>query len=214
MTTLSARALLFDMDGTLVDSTAAVERIWGTFADRFGLDAATILASAHGIRMVDTVRRHAPAGTDADAVTAELGLLEEADTNGIVEVPGAAAFLSGLPVASVALVTSASVPLAVSRMAAAGLTLPAVVVTAEDVANGKPHPDCYLLAAERLGVHPQDAIVFEDAEAGIRAGLAAGMRVVVVGEWTSQTTVGLPRISDYSSVSSTTSSGLVSLTLD
>lgn len=212
MTSLSARALLFDMDGTLVDSHAVVERIWGTFADMFGLDVDEILETSHGIRMVDTVRRHAPTGTDADAVTSRLGVIEIADTDGIVEVPGAAAFVRGLPAASVALVTSATLPLAESRMRSIGVDLPVAVVTAEDVAHGKPHPDCYLLAAERLGVAPRDAVVFEDAEAGIRAGLAAGMRVVVVGDWKSESTVGLPRVSDYASLSISLAGDVVTIT--
>jgi sugar-phosphatase len=199
-TILTARALLFDMDGTLVDSHAVVERIWGTFADRFGLDVAEILATSHGVRMVETIREHAPAGTDADAVTRELGVIEIADTDGIVPVPGAAEFLAKLPATSVALVTSATLPLAASRMEAIGAPMPGVVVTAEDVERGKPAPDPYLRAAELLGVAPEDAIVFEDAEAGIRAGLAAGMRVVVVGDWRSATTETLPRIANYNDI--------------
>jgi len=211
MPTLTARALLFDMDGTLVNSHAVVERIWGTFADMFELDVAEVLRTSHGVRMVETVRQYAPAGTDAEEVTSRLGVIELADTHGIVEVPGAAAFVRGLPVASVALVTSATLPLAQSRMESIGLDMPVAVVTAEDVAHGKPRPDCYLLAAEHLGVRPEDAIVFEDAEAGIRAGLAAGMRVVVVGEWESETTVGLPRIGDYTELSARVVDDLVYL---
>lgn len=201
------------MDGTLVDSHAVVERIWGTFADRFALDVNQILETSHGVRMVETIRRHAPEGTDADVVTAELGVIELADTDGIVPVPGAQAFLARLPAASIALVTSATLSLAASRMDAIGVPMPAVVVTAEDVDRGKPAPDPYLRAAERLEVAAADAIVFEDAEAGIRSGLAAGMRVVVVGNWTSETTIGLPRIANYEHVGVEVVDGMLRLAI-
>jgi sugar-phosphatase len=201
------------MDGTLVDSHAVVERIWGNFAGRFDLDLDEILATSHGVRMVETIRRHAPAGTDAEALTVELGAIEVLDTDGVVEIPGARAFVRQLPASSVALVTSATLPLAASRMESIGVPMPVAVVTAEDVDRGKPQPDCYLRAAELLGVEPADAIVFEDAEAGIRAGLAAGMRVVVVGSWESDSTIGLPRIADYSSATVTVVDGVVSVSL-
>lgn len=194
---LRTRAALFDMDGTLVDSTAIVETIWGEFAERFGLDRETLLGAVHGVRAEDSVRRFAPAGSDTAAIVAELNAYELEHTEGTVEIPGAVAFLAALPRTRVALVTSASPALASGRLSAAGVPSPDVVVTADDVAHGKPAPDCYLAAAERLGVAAQDAVVFEDAEAGIRAGLAAGMRVVVVGAHESPTTEGLPRIADY-----------------
>ncbi|WP_414171650.1 HAD family hydrolase [Clavibacter tessellarius] len=109
-----------------------------------------------------------------------------------VEIPGARDLVAALPAASHALVTSAGPALARARLAGAGIRVPDVVVSADDVTAGKPDPSGYLLAAERLGVDPSDAIVYEDAEAGIRAGLAAGMRVVVVGDHASDATVGLP----------------------
>ena len=211
--TLDARGFLFDLDGTLVDSHAVVERIWANFAARFDLDLADILATSHGVRMVETIRRHAPAGTDAEALTLELGAIEVLDTDGVVEIPGARAFVGRLPASSVALVTSATLPLAASRMESIGVPMPGAVVTAEDVERGKPQPDCYLRAAELLGVAPSDAIVFEDAEAGISAGLAAGMRVVVVGSWESEITVGLPRIADYADATVTVRDGITSISL-
>jgi len=195
--TLSASAFLFDMDGTLLESTDAVTRVWGRFADSFGLELDHIMATSHGVRMAETVERHAPVGTDIDAVVADLSAFELADNDGIVAVAGAAELLSALPQASVALVTSASRELAVARMRAAGLPLPAVLVTAEDVEFGKPRPDCYLLAARRLGVDARDSIVFEDADAGVRAGLAAGARVIVVGDLETEATAGLTHIADY-----------------
>ncbi|AND15584.1 2-deoxyglucose-6-phosphatase [Rathayibacter tritici] len=195
---LRARAALFDMDGTLVDSTAVVETIWGAFAERFSLDRDTVLGAVHGVRAADSVRRFAPAGSDVDAIVAELDAYELEHTEGTVEIPGARAFLASLPRERVALVTSASPALAGGRLSAAGLPSPDTVVTAHDVANGKPAPDGYLAAAALLGVAPEDALVFEDAEAGIRAGLDAGMRVIVVGSHESASTRGLPRIAHYS----------------
>ncbi len=196
-TTIDARAFLFDMDGTLIDSGAAVARIWSLFAVRFGLDVDEILRTSHGVKMLETIRTHAPHGTDAEAVARELSALELADADDILPLPGASELFDALGSGRRALVTSASRELAVVRMAQAGLPLPAVLVTAEDVARGKPQPDPYLLAAERLGVDPVDCVVFEDADAGIRSGLAAGMRVVVVGAVDSPSAVGLPRIPDY-----------------
>jgi sugar-phosphatase len=200
---IETRAVLFDMDGTLVDSTGAVMRIWATFATRFGLDVEEILRTSHGVRMIETIRRHAPEGTDADRVAADLGEIEMADREGIEPIPGAAEFVASLPRTRTALVTSATRELADLRMELTGIPMPTVVITAELIEHGKPRPDCYLLAAQQLGVAPEDAVVFEDAEAGVAAGIAAGMRVVVVGDLTSANTVGLPRIRDYRSVTAT-----------
>jgi sugar-phosphatase len=201
------------MDGTLVDSHAVVERIWATFAQRFGLDVREILATSHGVRMIETIRRHAPDGTDIERVALELGAIELHDTDGVLPVPGAPNFVAQLPPSSIALVTSATRELARSRMTGIGIPMPEAVITAEDVEHGKPSPDCYLAAAAKLGVDPADAVVFEDAEAGILAGLAAGMRVVVVGQWRSDTTEGLPRIADFRATSAEVVGGDVRLTL-
>jgi mannitol-1-/sugar-/sorbitol-6-phosphatase len=198
--TLTARAILFDMDGTLVDSTAVVEQVWGEFAARYGLDIAEILRTSHGVQAGDTVRRFAPAGSDVVALTAELGAMERVRTEGIVALPGAAELLRSLPADAVALVTSADRILADIRMEAAGLAMPGTAVTAELVTRGKPHPEGYLRAAELLGVDPADAVIFEDAPAGIAAGLAAGIRTIAVGPNTGEVPDGVLRLSDYTSV--------------
>jgi sugar-phosphatase len=189
------------MDGTLVDSTAVVEQVWGEFAERYGLDIAEILRTSHGVQAGDTVRRFAPAGADVVALTAELGAMERVRTQGIVALPGAAELLRNLPSDAVALVTSADRILADIRMEAAGLAMPATAVTADVITRGKPHPEGYLRAAELLGVEPGEALVFEDAPAGIAAGLAAGIRTVAVGPKTGPLPDGVLHIADYSSVS-------------
>ncbi|MFI6762849.1 HAD-IA family hydrolase [Micromonospora sp. NPDC050417] len=195
-TTVAAAGVLFDMDGTLVDSTAVVERTWRSFAGRHGLDIAQILAVSHGRRTEETVARFAPAGVDVDAEARRLVAQEVRDTEGIVAVPGAAQLLAALPAGTWALVTSAGRALAEARMVAAGLPLPPVVVSAEDVTAGKPSPEGYLLAAQRLGFAPEQAVVFEDAEAGLLAALASGARTVVVGACAAAVTEGLDRLPD------------------
>lgn len=205
--TLAARAVLFDMDGTLVDSTAIVERVWAEFAGRYGLDLAEILRTSHGVRALDTVRRFAPEGADINALVAELGHMELTETEGIVAVPGALQLLEALPADAVALVTSASPDLAAVRMAAAGVEMPAAVVTSEDVSRGKPHPEGYLLGASLLGVSPLEAVVFEDAPAGIAAGVAAGIRTVAVGPNTGVVPDGVLHIPDYTGVTVSVETG-------
>jgi HAD superfamily hydrolase (TIGR01509 family) len=199
-TTIAAAALLFDMDGTLVDSTAVVERTWNSFATRHGLDPDRILTVSHGRRTEETVAEFAPAGVDVEAETARLIIQEVADTEGIVAVPGAAELLASLPEGSWAMVTSAGRELAEARMRAAGLPVPSVVISAEDVTAGKPSPEGYLAAAERLGAAPEQAVIFEDAEAGLLAARASGARIVVVGAYAAPITEGLDRVADLRGV--------------
>jgi len=199
------RAVLFDMDGTLVDSTGVVEQVWGVFAADYNLDIEAILATSHGVQGIDTVRRFAPADADHLAIAADLMARELVSTDGIVEIPGALEFVASLPADAVALVTSATVSLAELRMNLAGIAIPAVSVTAESVTRGKPDPEGFALAARRLGVEPSETVVFEDAEAGIAGALAAGCRVIVVGDLESEITTGLPRIRDYRDLSATVS---------
>ncbi len=168
------------MDGTLLSSIAAAERVWTRWAERHGIDVARFLPTIHGVRAIETIRRQHLPGIDAAAEAAAITADEVADVEGIVPIAGAAAFLAGLPADRVAIVTSAPRELALRRLAAAGLRPPALLVCAEDVAHGKPAPDGYRLAASRLGIAPGDCVVFEDAVAGIAAGEAAGCAVIVV----------------------------------
>ncbi|WP_041024894.1 HAD-IA family hydrolase, partial [Pseudomonas sp. SHC52] len=164
----------------LLNSIAAAERIWTRWALRHGVDVATFLPTIHGVRAIDTIARQHLPGVDAQAEAERLTQEEIEDVEGVVPVPGAVAFLNDLPPERWAIVTSAPLTLALHRMKAAGIPRPAVMITAEDVSDGKPNPTCYRLAAERLVVTPEDCLVFEDADAGIRAGEAAGADVMVV----------------------------------
>ena len=195
-TRLHARAILFDMDGTLVDSTPVVEMVWRRFAAAHGLDGDEILATSHGVKAIDTIRKHAP-HIDADAAAEDLAAFEIGQNDGIIEISGASAFVKSLEPRQFAVVTSAPSQLARVRLALCDIPIPEVLVGAEDVERGKPNPDPYLQAAAALGVAPEDCIVFEDAPAGIQSGLNAGMRVVVVGDVADEMVEGLPRISDY-----------------
>lgn len=174
-------AFLFDMDGTILDSIAVANRIWADWARRQGLDAAEVLAAMHGVQVLDTVRRFAPAGVDAQREAEAITLAEIGDVDGIVEIPGAARFLGLLPPERWAIVTSAPRELALRRIAAAGTPLPAVLISAEDVGASKPAPDGFLAAAKALDVAAADCLVWEDSPAGIAAAEAAGMDVVIVG---------------------------------
>jgi len=168
------------MDGTLLSSIAAAERIWGAWARRHRLDVAAFLPTIHGVQSIETVRRLALPGVDPEVEAAAITRAEIEDVEGIEEISGAADFLRSLPADRWAIVTSATRELASRRLAAAGLPLPAVIVTAEDVERSKPAPDGFLLAARRLGVEPGDCAVFEDSSAGIAAAEAAGAAVIVI----------------------------------
>ncbi|MEU6532050.1 HAD family hydrolase [Streptomyces sp. NPDC046928] len=182
-TVLTARALLLDMDGTLVNSDAVVERIWRRWADRHGLDGDEVMKVVHGRQGYASMALLLPGRPmeQNHADNARMLAEETADMDGVVPVPGAAAFLASLRGLPHALVTSADVALSTARMAAAGLALPEVRVTAESVGASKPDPEGFLKGAAELGVDPADCVVFEDSGAGIQAGRAAGMRVVGVG---------------------------------
>lgn len=181
--TLTARALLLDMDGTLVNSDAVVERVWRRWALRHGLDPDEALKVVHGRQGYATMAVLLPDRPMElnHAENRELLAEETADLDGVVPVPGAPAFLASVAELPHALVTSADAPLAAARMGAAGLPMPRVRVTAECVSASKPDPEGFLKGAAELGFTPADCVVFEDSEAGVAAGRAAGMRVVGVG---------------------------------
>ena len=172
-------AILFDLDGVLVDSRRAIETVWRTWAEDRGLDAQEFIRVAHGRRISETLRQVAPS-LDVVAETAALDRMEETTIEGIAPVAGAAEMIAGLPVERWGIVTSGSRAVATLRLKRGGLPLPPVFVTAEQVARGKPAPDGYLLGASLLGRHPADCIVFEDAPPGVAAAKAAGMRVIAV----------------------------------
>ncbi|CAO3426460.1 HAD family hydrolase [Azospirillum endophyticum] len=179
-TPFRVRAILFDMDGTLIDTKGPVERSWRGWAARHDLDPDAILAVCHGVRSIETVRRFAPAGADIDE---EVRLVEEcytSDTEGVRAVPGALELLQSLPRHRWAVVTSAPRDMARKRIAQAGLPLPDLLIGADMVTHGKPHPEGYRTAAEKLGFDPRDTVVFEDAPAGLEAGHAAGSWVIAL----------------------------------
>ena len=169
--------LLFDLDGTLVDSRAVVERQWRRLCERLGLDFSEVLAVLHGVRSADVIRAFAP-DADVEAEAAALDAAEQADTAGLEVVRGAPDVLAGLPAGGWGVVTSGHRALAQGRLRAVGLPLPEVMVCGDEVERGKPDPEGYLAAATLLGAEPGACVVFEDAPAGIEAALAAGMRVI------------------------------------
>jgi mannitol-1-/sugar-/sorbitol-6-phosphatase len=177
--TLLARAgaLLVDLDGTLVDSTLPVRRVWGAFAERHGLEPEEVHHFAHGRPSRETVRLLVP-DADHDTEAAALEAAEVGDTRGVRALPGAAAVLASPR--PLAIVTSCSTVLATARLRAAGLPVPRVLISSDGLERGKPDPACFLIGARRVGVEPAQCVVLEDAPNGIRAGRAAGAMVVAL----------------------------------
>ena len=173
-------AFLFDMDGTILTSIKAAERVWGQWAASHGLDVEAFLPTIHGKRTEETIRALELPGVDPVREAAFITRAEIEDVAGVEAIAGVAAFLASLPPERWAIVTSAPRLLAEARIAAAGLPVPEVLVAAEDVERGKPAPDPFLLGARRLGVAPADCLVFEDTLAGLRSAAAAGMASIVV----------------------------------
>lgn len=176
---LRCKGILFDMDGTLVDSSAVIERAWKWWSARHSIELAQIMAVQQGRPNRDVLKEFAPQ-LDIDEEAALFLKFEEEDIEDVVAIPGANAAVEAAQIGKWGVITSANRSLAEIRLRATGFPIPEVFVSADEIHCGKPDPECYLLGAEGLGLHPRDCIVFEDAMAGVRAGHAAGMRVVGV----------------------------------
>jgi len=181
MTRLLASAVLFDMDGTLVDSTAMVEAIWAEFAAANKVDAGRVINFAHGRPSRDTVAKFARDPRRSDEWNAWIHKAEGERFTEVTTLPGALDFVKALPAERWAVVTSAIHGPALERLAQNGFPAPHVLIGADDVRRGKPHPEGYARAAHELGFEPADCVVFEDTSAGVQAGRRAGAKVVAVG---------------------------------
>lgn len=177
MNEISCAALLFDLDGVLINSTPAVARVWRQWAVEHGFNPEEVVAKAHGRPSLTTVREYLP-NTDHEAENREVERREIADLEGIIPLPGAVALLASLPEDRWTIVTSCTRPLAEVRIKAAGLPLPRKMITSNDIQHGKPHPEPYLKGAALLGFSPENCVVVEDVPAGVRAGKSAGARVI------------------------------------
>jgi sugar-phosphatase len=198
---ITCEAVLFDMDGTLVDSTNCVESTWRNWATRHNLDIEKLLQVAHGRQNHETIQLVAPHLNTPEEIDF-LVRAEEECQDGIIAVPGARDLVDMLPLDCWAVVTSAWRRLAEIRLQCAGLPLPEVLITADEVKRSKPHPDGYLAAAARLGIEPAECLVFEDAPAGIEAASAAGMNVIGLGTTFSHKQLGCNWcIDDFRSIS-------------
>lgn len=179
MTKLSCEGVLFDLDGVLVDSTPAVARVWSWWARKHGFDPENTVRIAHGRPSIATIRELLPSA-DYDAENREVERREIEDVEGVIPLPGALELLTALPLDRWAIVTSCTKRLAYVRIRAAGLPEPKFIVTSDDITRGKPDPEPYIKGANALSLAPEDCVVIEDAPAGIRAGKAAGARVVAL----------------------------------
>lgn len=191
--TFEFRALLFDLDGTLISSIGAVDRAWTKWCERNSLDPAEVLPQIHGRRSLDSIRLVA-LHLDAEVENLWLRHQEASDTEGVVEIPGALSFLKSLT-CPWAVVTSGTGDVATARMRAAGIPTPPVTVFGDEVTSGKPAPDPFLLGASRLGVLPEECIVFEDTWAGVQSGKSAGMKTVALA-----TSLSIQNLSDADAV--------------
>ncbi len=176
---IECTAILFDLDGVLIDSTDSIVRHWRQWAEQHNLDLAEIMRVAHGRRTAETMRLVAP-HSPVDEEARSFAALEAADTQGVVAIDGALPLLEPLPTDRWAIVTSGTRDVATARLIRLGLPVPRIMVTAEDVVNGKPDPEPYLVAANILGIPAGQCVVVEDSPAGIAAAQAAGMRSVAV----------------------------------
>jgi sugar-phosphatase len=177
MTTFHCSAILFDLDGVLIDSTRSVERQWRAWAREQTIDEEKVMAIAHGVRGIEVIRAVAP-HLDAQAEVRMLESREAADRDGVAVMPGAVDLVRAIPEGRWCVVTSGTRQLASARLRLAGIPVPKVLVTADDVAYGKPHPEPYLQGVTLMGVNPAEGFVIEDAPAGIQSARAGGMRVI------------------------------------
>lgn len=176
---VTARALLFDLDGVLVDSTPVITRIWEQWAREHGFPPEQTAREAHGRPSLESIRELLP-DADHEALNRDLEQREIDDTEGVVPLPGIVPLLASLPRDRWTIVTSCTLPLAEARLRAAGLEIPPTMITSSDIDSGKPHPEPYLRGARALGFDAAGCIAFEDAPAGIQSGKAAGARVLAV----------------------------------
>jgi sugar-phosphatase len=179
MSVFACAAILFDLDGVLVDSTRSVERHWRLWASEHNVDPEKLLEVAHGRRTSETIQLVAPhlnVQSEVDRVETR----EAADSEGVTVMPGARELVTSIPDARWGIVTSGTRWLATARLRLAGIPMPSVLVTAEDVTNGKPSPEPYQKGARLLGFDPQTCVVIEDAPAGVEAGRAAGAQVIAL----------------------------------
>lgn len=179
MIQVRCKALLFDLDGVLIDSTPAVSRVWKAWALEHGFDADEVIHRAHGRPSISTIREYLP-NADHSAENNEVERREIEDLDGIVPLPGALALLQSLPLERWAIVTSCTRALAEVRVRAGGLPVPRHFLTSSEVVNGKPHPEPYIKGATMLGLGPEECVVFEDVPAGIRSGKGSGARVIAL----------------------------------
>ena len=179
MTRVQCEGVLFDLDGVLVDSTPAVARVWAWWAKQHGFDPDETVRLAHGRPSIATIREMLP-NADHEAENREVERREIEDVDGVVPLPGTVELLRALPLERWAIVTSCTKRLAYVRIRAAGLPEPKFIVTSDDITRGKPDPEPYLKGARALSLAPGHCVVIEDAPAGIRAGKAAGTRVVAL----------------------------------
>ena len=190
MNEISCAALLFDLDGVLINSTPAVARVWRRWAVEHGFNPEEVVARAHGRPSLTTVREYLP-NADHEAENREVERREIEDLEGVVPLPGALDLLASLPEDRWTIVTSCTRPLAEVRIRAAGLPLPRKMITSNDIQQGKPHPEPYLKGASLLGFPAQECVVLEDVPAGVRAGKSSGARVIAF-----TTTVHAPALTD------------------
>jgi sugar-phosphatase len=185
MTEFRCAALLFDMDGVLIDSTPAVARVWAKWATEHGFDPKEVVARAHGRPSLTTVREYLP-NANHELENREVERREIEDLEGVIPLPGTLELIASLPRDRWTIVTSCTRALAEVRIRAAGLPLPKNMITSNDIVHGKPNPEPYLKAASILGFPATDCIVVEDVPAGIRAGKGAGSKVIAFRTTTSE----------------------------